>query len=133
MLTGKFLLAVIAITFATTLIQWFFIGYLFHKYQALTPSTWRKESSRSYAASMVIALVFAFLFVTLFFLVIGKAVPLDLIHGVGFGVLLWACFSLTFELNSAIYVNFSRMFTLGKCLSSLVEYAAAGALTAALL
>jgi hypothetical protein len=133
MLTGKFLLAVIAVTFATTLIQWFFIGFLFHKYQALTPSVWRKESSRSYAASTVIALVFAFLFVTLFFLVIEKAGPLDLVHGIGFGVLLWACFSLTFELNSAIYVNFSRMFTLGKCLSSLVEYAAAGALAAALL
>lgn len=133
MLSGKFFLAVVLITFAITFIQWFFIGFLFHKYQALTPSVWRKESGRSYAASTVIALVFAFLFLTLFFLVIEKAGPLDLMHGIGFGVLLWACFSLTFELNSAIYVNYSRMFAVGKCLSSLVEYVVAGALAASLL
>jgi hypothetical protein len=133
MLTGKFALAVIVITLATTFIQWFFIGFLFHKYQALTPTIWRKESSRSYAASTLIALVFAFLFVTLFFLVTKKVGSMDIMQGVGFGLLLWACFALTFELSNAIYVNYSRMFVVGKCVSSLVEYTVAGALTAALL
>ncbi len=51
MLSGKFLLAVIAIAVADSLIQWLFIGLLFHKYQAKTPSIWRKESNRSYMAS----------------------------------------------------------------------------------
>ena len=53
--------------------------------------------------------------------------------GIEFGVVCWLAFSVTTEIGNAIYVNYSRMFVFGKCLSSLVEYAVAGMLAVSLL
>jgi hypothetical protein len=126
MLSGMFFLAVVLIGISITVIQWFFVGFLFHKYQALTPSTWRKEGPRSYAASSLLALVFACLFTIVFYLWKSKYGVPDVLGGVEFGALCWLTFSIPAELGSAIYVNFSRMFTVGKCISSLFEYVVAG-------
>jgi hypothetical protein len=133
MFSGKFFLMVIVITAAITFIQWFFIGFLFHKYQSLTPSTWRKENNRSYGASMIISLFFGFMFVTLFYLWKKNYGDMHLTDGIKLGAICWLTFSLTTEIGNGIYVNYSRMFVLGKCLSSLVEYIVAGMLAAALL
>jgi hypothetical protein len=132
MITGKFLVAVVVITIAITFIQWLFVGYLFHKYQALTPSTWRKESYRSYAASMFLTLIFASFFTAIFWAWRQAHGPVDALGGMEFGLVLWFAFSVTQELGSAIYVQLSRMFVLGKCLSALVEYVLAGLLAATL-
>ena len=133
MFSGKFFIAVLIITVAITCIQWFFIGFLFHKYQASTPATWRKESSRSYAASSFISLFFAFMFTIILSLWKDKYGAIGLMDGIKFGAIFWLTFSVTTEVGSAIYVNYSRMFVVGKCLSSLVEYIAAGLVAAALL
>src|SRR5580658_8179900 len=109
MFTGKYFLAAIAIAVAITCIQWFFIGFLFHKYQALTPATWRKEGGRSYAASTVISLFFSFMFVTVFS-IWKNGCDCSMVTGDGFifGAFFWLAFSITAEINSAIYVNYSR-------------------------
>jgi len=133
MFSGKFYLAVIIITVAITFIQWFFVGFIFHKYQSLTPSTWRKENNRSYAASMIISLFFSFLFTTIFYLWKNKYGDMHYLNGIEFGAACWLAFSVTTEIGNAIYVNYSRMFVFGKCLSSLVEYTVAGLLAVALL
>jgi hypothetical protein len=133
MLSGKFLLTIIVIAVAINLIQWFFTGFLFHKYQSLTPSTWRKESNRSYAASMILGLFQAFMFTTIFYFWKSRSGGLYLMDSIKFGLLCWLTFSVTTEINRAIYVNFSRMFVLGQCLSSLFEYVAAGIAAALLL
>lgn len=132
MFYGKFFLAVIIITVAITFIQWFFVGFLFHKYQSLTPSTWRKENDRSYAASMIISLFFAFLFTIIFYLWKNKYGDMHFSDGIEFGAGCWLAFSVTTEIGNAIYVNYSPMFVFGKCLSSLVEYTVAGILAVAL-
>ncbi len=133
MLSGKFILAVLIITVSITLVQWFFTGFLFHKYQKATPAAWRKEDNSSYVASIIISLVFAFLFTTLIYLWKSKYGPVNIFEGMKFGIICWAAFSLTIETTNAIYVNYSRMFVAGKCLSSLVEYVIAGAVAAGLL
>ncbi len=133
MLSGKFFLAVGIITMAISLIQWFFIGFLFHKYQASTPSTWRKESSRSYAASTFISLFFAAMFAVIFYLWKNKYGPVDILDGIEFGAVLWLTFSVTTEVGNAVYVNYSPMFVLGKCISSLIEYTTAGILAAVII
>jgi hypothetical protein len=133
MFSGKFFLTVIVIAVAVTFIQWFFTGFLFHKYQSLTPSTWRKESNRSYAASMLLSLFFAFMFTVVFYFWKSKSGDVNHINGIKFGLICWLTFSVITELGRAIYVNFSRMFVLGQCLSSLFEYVAAGIAAAALL
>jgi hypothetical protein len=133
MFSGKFFLTVIVIAVAVTFIQWFFTGFLFHRYQSVTPSTWRKESNRSYAASMLLSLFFAFMFTVVFYFWKSKSGDIYLIDGIKFGLVCWLTFSVITEIGRAIYVNFSRMFVLGQCLSSLFEYVAAGIAAAVLL
>jgi len=134
MFSGKFFLTVFLITVAITFIQWFFIGFLFHKYQASTPATWRKENNRSYAASMLISLFFAFMF-TIISLIWKSNLDgtMNIVDGIIFGAIFWLAFSVTAEIGNAIYVNYSRMFVVGKCLSSLVEYVVAGILASLIL
>ena len=132
MFSGKFFLTVLVIAAADIFIQWLFTGFLFHKYQSLTPSTWRKESNRSYAASMLLSLFFAFMITVVFYFWKSRSGGIYLIDSIKFGLLCWLTFSVTTEIGRAIYVNFSRMFVLGQCLSSLFEYTAA-AIAAALL
>ena len=122
MLSFKFFICIILITIAITTIQWFFVGFLFHKYQALTPATWRKESNRSYFASTIIALLFSFLFTTLFYHWMGLHTGMHYIDALKFAAMCWLTFSVTLEIGNAVYVNYSPIFVLGKCLSSLVEY-----------
>jgi hypothetical protein len=133
MFSGKFFLTVIVIAVAVTFIQCFFTGFLFHRYQSVTPSTWRKESNRSYAASMLLSLFFAFMFTVVFYFWKSKSGDIYLIDGIKFGLVCWLTFSVITEIGRAIYVNFSRMFVLGQCLSSLFEYVAAGIAAAVLL
>jgi hypothetical protein len=133
MFSGKFFLTVIVIAVADIFIQWLFTGFLFHKYQSLTPSTWRKESNRSYTASMILSLFFAFMFTVIFYFWKSKSGNMYFMDGINFGLACWLTFSLTTEIGRAIYVNFSRMFVLGQCLSSLFEYVAAGIAAALLL
>jgi hypothetical protein len=132
MFTVKYFLAALAITVAVTIIQWFFIGFLFHKYQASTPATWRKEGSRSYALSTLVALFFSCMFLILFYLFVkGLEGKTGFFEGFVFSTVCWLAFSVTAEVGNAIYVNYSRMFVLGKCISSLVEYTLAGVLAVA--
>jgi hypothetical protein len=126
MLSLKFSLAVIAIAAAVTLIQWFFVGFLFHKYQRATPMTWRKESTRSYLSSTMLSIFFGFMFTLLISLWIRQFGSLNRINGIEFGAICWLTFAIPLEAGAAIYVNYSRMFVLGKCLSSLFEYIIAG-------
>lgn len=133
MLTWKFLLAIVAIAVADTCIQWFFIGFLFHKYQAATPMVWRKESSRSYAMSTAVSLFFGALFTIIISMWLRRYGAITVMEGVEFGVLCWLAFIIPLEVGAAIYVNYSRMFVLGKCLSGLVECVVAAGLAVWLL
>ena len=133
MLSGRFLLAVLVITTAISFVQWFFTGFLFHKYQSSTPATWRKESGRSYAASVVISLIFAFVFTTIIYVWKARYGVVSFTDGIKFGIICWATFSVTIEAGNAVYVNYSSKFVVGKCLSALVEYMIAGAVGAAFL
>jgi hypothetical protein len=133
MFSGKFVLAVAVMTIGIILIQWFFTGFLFHKYQALTPGTWRKETSRSYAFSMLLSLLFAFMFSVIFSLWKAKTSSMTVMDGIEFGALGWLTFSIPNEIETSIYVNYSRIFVAGRCLSTFIQYIAAGVMAAELL
>jgi hypothetical protein len=133
MFSGHFFLVVIIIAVAVILIQWLFTGFLFHKYQALTPSVWRKENTASYLASTLIALFFAFMFTFIFSLWKDKTVSLDLINGLEFGFICWLTFSIPIEIGNAFYIGYSRMFVVGKCMSSFFEYLISGAIAASMI
>jgi hypothetical protein len=123
----------VVIALAVILIQWLFVGYLFHKFQALTPNTWRRESNRSYTASSLLSLFFAFMFTLFFSLWKEKNGAMNSMNGIEFGILCWLTFSIPVEIGNLIYINYSRLFVLGKSLSSLVEYSVAGIIAANML
>jgi hypothetical protein len=133
MFSGKFFLSVALIAVAVTLIQWFFTGFLFHKYQALTPSTWRKETSRSYTWSTMLAVFFAFMFAIAFSFWKGKFATMDILDGIEFGGFCALAFVIPYEIGTGIYVNYSNQFVIGRCLSSLIEYIVAGVIAVELL
>jgi hypothetical protein len=121
-----FVFSAICIGFANIFVEWLFIGFLFHKYQALTPQTWRKESSKSYAYSSIISFLFGVLF-TLFYFKIGTRYVIygNVLSACKFGLLCFGCFALLLELGNAIYINYDRKFVAGKLLASLFSYLAA--------
>jgi hypothetical protein len=121
-----FIFSALSIGFASTLIEWFIIGFLFHKYQALTPQTWRPESNKSYMYSTLLSLLFGALF-TLFFFKIGVNYVLEynIWSRVKLGLICFGCFSFVSGINSSIYVNYDKKFVAGLLLASCLSYVAA--------
>ena len=122
----QFVLSAICIGVANTSIEWLFIAYLFHKYQATTPQTWRPESYVSYTYGTALSVVFGLLF-TFFYLKIGShyVIGHSALSDAKLGIICFACFGFIVEIGNAIYVNFDRMFVVGKLLASCFSYIAA--------
>jgi hypothetical protein len=121
-----FIFSAVCIGITKILIDWFFIGYLFHKYQSLTPQTWKPENYSSYIYSSFLSLLFGFLF-TFFFSKIGSkyVLPGDIFSALKLGMIAFASFTLITELDNAIYVNYHRKFLAGKLIASCLSYLAA--------
>jgi hypothetical protein len=121
-----FVLSAICIGVANTCIEWFFIGFLFHKFQALTPNTWKPESSKSYMYSTLLSFLFGALF-TFFYWKIGAHYVIygNIWSHIKLGFICFACFSLFQGINSAIYVNYDKKFVLGTLIASCLNFMAA--------
>ena len=126
MTVTHFILSAICIGVANTCIEWFFIGFLFHKSQALTPQTWRPESGKSYLYSTLLSFLFGALF-TLFYEKVG--VNYVILHNVfshiKLGLICFGCFGLILEISNAIYINYDRKFVVGKLIASAFTYMSA--------
>jgi len=121
-----FTLSAASIGLANILIEWFIIGYLFHKSQALTPDTWKKESGGSYVYSIFLAVLFGALF-TLFYMKIGSryVIAHSLWSHIKLGLICFAAFSFVAEINNAIYINYHWKFAIGKLIASCLSIVAA--------
>src|SRR5256885_14662143 len=51
------------------LTSWFWMGFVFHRFQRLTPNTWRPENSRSYMLSSIVTFLSCIAIATVFLLV----------------------------------------------------------------
>ncbi|HTB23720.1 MAG TPA: hypothetical protein VK711_00050 [Puia sp.] len=118
-----FILSSVCIGIANTAIEWLFIGFLFHKYQALTPQTWRTENSASYAYSTLLSLLFGIIF-TFFYWKIGSRYVMsgDIWSACKFGLICFACFTFISELGNAIYINYDKKFLAGKLIATCLSY-----------
>ena len=121
-----FILSAICIGFANICIEWFIIGFLFHKSQALTPNTWKPESSRSYLYSSLLSLLFGALF-TFFYFKVGVNYVLEgrTWSHIKLGLICFACFSFILEISNAIYINYDKKFVAGKLIASCLTYTTA--------
>jgi hypothetical protein len=130
---SRIMLVGVGIGVVATLIDGFFIGFLFHKYQKETPNTWRPENMRSYIGSTVLSLFFGVLFASFYSFLVVTSIHTGFGEALKIGALCWATFLLPEIIGTSIYVNLHRMFVIGKSLSSLVVLLAASAISAWLL
>jgi hypothetical protein len=121
-----FILSTISIGFASSLIEGLIIGFLFHKYQALTPQTWRPESNRSYLYSTLLSFLFGALFTLFYFKIVANYVlEHNLWSQIKLGLICFACFSFVSGINNSIYVNYDKKFVAGLLIASCLSYVAA--------
>jgi hypothetical protein len=118
-----FILSSVCIGIINTSVEWLFIGFLFHKYQALTPQTWRPENYKSYTYSSLLSLLFGILF-TFFYLKIGfrYVIPGNIFSACKLGLICFATFTFIPETGNAIYVNYDKRFLAGKLIASCLSY-----------
>lgn len=123
MTAAHFIFSAICIGVANTIIEWFFIGFLFHRYQALTPQTWRAESNKNYLYSTLLAFLFGALF-TLFYYKIGVNYVLrgNVFSHIKLGLICFAAFSFVSGINSSIYINYDKRFVAGLLIASCLSY-----------
>ena len=126
MKTIHFILSAVCIGVANTLIEWFIIGFSFHKYQALTPGIWKAESNKSYTYSTLLSFLFGVLF-TIFYLKVGSKYVLahNTWSNIKLGLMCFGCFSFILEMGNAIYINYDKKFVAGKLIASCLTYVAA--------
>ena len=99
-------------------------GLLFHRYQALTPNTWRATESWTHYLYAVAVRICASIAIGFLYAAVGtpsRVFGLELIaRGVGFGSILWAVTILPVVLEVALFVNWHRLFVVGLLLDWLV-------------
>ena len=105
------------------LTSWLITGYLFHRFQRLTPDTWRPEGPKQYALSSGIQILAGAALGLLFFGTGGVshlAARGWLASAVVFGVLAWVALACPVLLTSAVYIRLHRGVVMGLLLDSLV-------------
>jgi hypothetical protein len=100
---------------------------IFHKFQRLTPSTWRPEGPRQYlfgsAARALCGVIFPFLYIYTGMprgITFAGDSSLWIIAGLKFGLLAWGAVSLPQTLSTGTFVNLHRGFVLGLALDWLL-------------
>lgn len=126
---GRVVMAGAVAGVVSILTSWLITGGLFHRYQRLTPGTWRPEGPVQYATSSVLNVASCIGIALL--LAVGGGFPVGRalgwpVRGLLFGGLCWAATLLPLNLTSAVYVNVDRRAVLGFVLDSLVLCLLAG-------
>jgi len=98
-------------------------GRLFHRYQSLTPHTWRASESFAQYRDATLVRLGACVAIAFLYAALGGAAPsVDgaIAHGAAFGAMLWAATLLPLLLELALFVNWHRGFVLGILLDWLI-------------
>jgi hypothetical protein len=112
--------------------SWFWIGFVFHRYQRLTPNTWRPENSRSYGLSSAITFLSCIAIATVFLLVarMGGVFAGGLPGALRFAAIAWMAWSAPLIVNAAVFINLHPWFVVGQVVNALTTSVLASAITA---
>ena len=109
--------------FVSIFTSWAITGALFHRFQRLTPETWRPEGPKQYALSSVIQILAGAAVGVLYFAT-GGASRLGATSwpgsGLLFGLLVWLAAACPVHLINAVYVKVHRGVVTGMLLDSLI-------------
>ena len=112
--------------------SWFWIGFAFHRFQKLTPNTWRPENSRSYALSGAITFLSCIAIATIFLLVarMGGVFAGGLPGALRFSAVCWMALSAPLIVNAAVFINLHPWFVVGQVVNALTTSVLACGITA---
>ncbi len=112
----------------TIFTSWLWMGVIFHRFQKLTPATWRAENNVSYALSAAIHFVACIALATLFLLVAllpGNIFAGGLQGAFRFGALIWMALAAPFAIEAAIFIRLHPWVVVGQLLDWLTTSLAA--------
>ena len=114
------------------LTSWLWMGVVFHKFQKLTPNTWRPENSRSYALSSAITFLGCIAIATVFLLVarMGGVFAGGLPGALRFAAVMWMALAAPIVVNAAVFINLHPWFVVGQVVNALTTSTIACAITA---
>jgi hypothetical protein len=113
--------------------SWLWMGSVFHRFQKVTPQTWRPETGLSHAVSSGLHILAAVGIAVLFTIVArdqGSVFAADVTGGIRFALACWCVFALPIVLGAAIYINLHPLVVLGQLLDWLSTSLLATAITA---
>src|SRR5437588_11260615 len=86
--------------------SWFWMGFVFHRYQRLTPNTWRPENNRSYMLSSVITFLSYIAIATIFLLVarMGGVFAGGLPGALRFAGVVWVAWSRPLIVSAGVFI-----------------------------
>jgi hypothetical protein len=109
--------------FISIFTSWLITGTVFHRFQRLTPETWRAEGPKQYALSSLLQVLAGAAIGLLFFATGGLshvALTSWLQSGLLFGGLAWLAVACPTHAISAVYVKLHRGVVAGLLVDSLV-------------
>lgn len=111
---------------------WFWIGVVFHRYQKLTPNTWRPENNRSYGLSSAITFLSCIAIATLFLLVArtGGVFAGGLPGALRFAAVCWMALTAPVIVNAAVFINLHPWFVVAQVVDALTTSMLACGITA---
>ena len=112
--------------------SWFWMGFVFHRYQRLTPNTWRPENSRSYLLSSTVTILACIAIATVFLLVarMGGVFAGGLPGALRFAAVAWMALAAPVIVNAAIFINLHPWFVVGQVVNALTTSLVACGITA---
>src|SRR5205814_6447224 len=112
--------------------SWFWMGFLFHRFQRLTPNTWRLENNRSYLLSSIITFLSCIAIATVFLLVarMGGVFAGGCIGALRFAAVCWIALSAPLIVNAAVFINLHPGLVVGQVVDALTTSVLAVPITA---
>jgi len=103
--------------------SWFWMGFVFHRFQRLTPNTWRPENNRSYMLSSAVTFLSCIAIATVFLLVarMGGVFAGGLTGALRFAAVVWMAWSAPLVLDAAIFINLHPWFVVGQVVNALTN------------
>src|SRR5256714_3952760 len=108
------------------------MGVVFHRFQKLTPNTWRPENNRSYTISSAVTFLAAIAIATVFLLVarMGGVFAGGLPGALRFAAVAWMAFTAPMLVNAAVFINLHPWVVVGQVVNALTSSILACGITA---
>jgi hypothetical protein len=112
--------------------SWIWMGVVFHRFQKITPNTWRLENNRSYTLSSAIHFLTCIAIATLFLLVarMGGVFAGGFGGALRFAAVSWMALAAPVVIDAAVFVNLHPWVVVGQVVDSLTTSVLACTITA---